>query len=93
MLLRQLEYIVAVEKLRNFTKAADECCVTQPTLSAQIKSLENYLGIKIFDRSQHPVLPTEQGKLILEQAKGIVNQYRDLVVFSKKISQSRFLGQ
>ncbi|MCU0470125.1 MAG: hydrogen peroxide-inducible genes activator [Arcicella sp.] len=69
MTITQLEYILAVEKHRNFVQAADSCCVTQPTLSMQIQKLEDELGIKIFDRSRQPVVTTQIGLEIIEQAR------------------------
>ena len=57
--LTQLEYVVAVDEFRHFATAADKCFVTQPTLSMQIKKLEDDLGVIIFDRSRQPVVPTE----------------------------------
>ncbi|MBS1654940.1 MAG: LysR family transcriptional regulator, partial [Bacteroidetes bacterium] len=57
----QLEYIVALDTHRHFAAAANHCFVTQPTLSMQIHKLEQELGIKIFDRSKQPVIPTEAG--------------------------------
>jgi LysR family transcriptional regulator, hydrogen peroxide-inducible genes activator len=87
MLLRQLEYILAVEEHKSFTKAADVCCVTQPTLSQQIKSLEDSLNIEIFDRSRLPVLPTEKGRLILEKARLVVQEAQSLKAFAKTIAR------
>jgi len=72
MTLQQLEYIVSVDKYRHFVKAAEMCNVTQPTLSTMIQKLEDELGIKIFDRSIHPIQPTTIGKGIIEKAKVIV---------------------
>ena len=57
----QLEYVIAVDTYRHFAKAAQKCFVTQPTLSMQIKKLEEQLGIVIFDRSKQPVIPTDIG--------------------------------
>ena len=68
----QLEYIVALDTCRHFATAADRCFVTQPTLSMQVQKLEEELGIKIFDRSKQPVIPTEAGREIIEQAKKIL---------------------
>ncbi|HMC84609.1 MAG TPA: LysR substrate-binding domain-containing protein [Chitinophagaceae bacterium] len=68
----QLEYIVALNNCRHFATAADSCFVTQPTLSMQVQKLEEELGIKIFDRSKQPVIPTEAGNAIIEQAKKIL---------------------
>lgn len=65
----QLEYIVAVDTHRNFAKAAEHCFITQPTLSMQIKKLEQQLGILIFDRSKKPVKPTKLGDKVIAQAR------------------------
>ena len=72
MTITQLEYIVAVDNARHFAKAAASCFVSQPTLSMQIQKLEDELGIKIFDRSKQPVLPTEVGVAIISQARNII---------------------
>ncbi|MCZ2222532.1 MAG: hydrogen peroxide-inducible genes activator [Chitinophagales bacterium] len=72
MTLTQLEYIIAVNTLRHFAKAAEYCHVTQPTLSMQIQKLEETLNLKIFDRSKQPVIPTDVGIEIIEQAKKIL---------------------
>lgn len=72
MTITQIEYIVAVEKNGSFVTAAEKCFVTQPTLSMQIQKLEEELGMKIFDRNHHPIIPTEMGKLIIEQAKKVL---------------------
>jgi LysR family transcriptional regulator, hydrogen peroxide-inducible genes activator len=72
MTLQQLEYIVSVDQLRHFAKAAEECRVTQPTLSMMIQKLEDELGVKIFDRSRHPVEPTKTGENIIEKARYIL---------------------
>ena len=67
--LTQLEYIVAIDEYRHFATAAEKCFVTQPTLSMQIKKLEDELGVIIFDRSRQPVVPTDLGAKLLEQAR------------------------
>lgn len=72
MTITQLEYVVAIDIYRHFAMAADHCHVTQPTLSMQVNKLEQELGIKIFDRSKQPVVPTEHGKEIISQAKRIL---------------------
>ena len=69
MTLTQLSYIVAVDKYRHFATAAQKIYITQPTLSMQIQKLEDELGVLIFDRSKSPVIPTEIGTKIIEQAK------------------------
>ncbi len=68
MNLQQLEYILAINNERHFARAAEKCFVTQATLSMMVRKLEEELGVKIFDRSRQPVVPTETGVAILEQA-------------------------
>lgn len=82
MTLQQMEYIVAVYRLRHFAKAAESCGVTQPTLSAMIQKLEKELGVKIFERSSQQVTPTAVGKLVVEQAWKVLsraNKIKDIV--------------
>ena len=74
MNLQQLEYIIAVDTYRHFVTAAEKCFVTQATLSMMIKKLEDELGVKVFDRSRQPVVPTEIGKKLIEQAKVILKE-------------------
>lgn len=74
MTITQLYYVLAVAENKNFTKAAEKCFVTQPTLSMQIQKLEDELDILIFDRSKKPIELTEVGKKIVTQAKNIVNE-------------------
>lgn len=79
MTFTQLEYIIALDTCRHFAQAADQCFVTQPTLSMQINKLEQELGVKIFDRSKQPVLPTEAGIDIIERARKILADKNDLL--------------
>ncbi len=74
MTLVQLEYIVAVDTYRSFVGAAEKCFVTQPTLSMQVQKLEEMLNVKIFDRSKQPVIPTEIGSQIIEQARIVLQE-------------------
>ena len=74
MTITQLYYVLAVAENQNFTKAAEKCFVTQPTLSMQIQKLEDQLGVLIFDRSKKPIELTAVGKKIVEQARNIVNE-------------------
>lgn len=74
MTLVQLEYIVAVDTYRSFVGAAEKCFVTQPTLSMQVQKLEEMLNVKIFDRSKQPVVPTEIGAQIIEQARLVLQE-------------------
>jgi LysR family hydrogen peroxide-inducible transcriptional activator len=78
MNIQQLEYIIAVDNHRHFAKAAESSFVTQPTLSMMIQKLEDELGVKIFDRSQLPVQPTVIGTQIINQARVIVSQVKQI---------------
>lgn len=75
----QLEYIVALDTHRHFAVAAKQCHVTQPTLSMQINKLEQELGVKIFDRSKQPVLPTVGGIEIIEKARKLLAGKNELL--------------
>lgn len=68
MNIQQLKYIIAVDRFRNFAKAADSCKVSQPTLSAMLVKLEEELDVRIFERSNRSVVPTTIGKKIIRQA-------------------------
>jgi LysR family transcriptional regulator, hydrogen peroxide-inducible genes activator len=74
MTITQLKYVLAVAEHQNFTKAAEKCFVTQPTLSMQIQKLEDQLDVQIFDRSKKPIELTEIGRKIVMQSKNIVNE-------------------
>lgn len=74
----QLEYIVAVDTYRHFATAADRCFVTQPTLSMQIKKMEDELGVNIFDRGKQPIIPTDVGIDIIEQARNILREAKGI---------------
>lgn len=65
----QLQYLIAVANHGNFSVAAEHCFITQPSLSMQIKNLEDELGVILLDRSRKPVVPTEAGEAVIEQAK------------------------
>ncbi|QQR98650.1 MAG: hydrogen peroxide-inducible genes activator [Sphingobacteriales bacterium] len=70
--LTQLEYIVAIDNYKHFGKAADACHVTQPTLSMQIKKLEEDIGTQIFDRQRQPIITTPAGEALITQARAIL---------------------
>lgn len=78
MTLQQLQYIIALNRERNFVAAAESCFVTQPALTVQVKNLEEELGIKIFDRSKKPLIPTEVGKIVIKQAQQVVDQLQTI---------------
>ena len=74
MTITQLKYALSIAEHKNFTKAAEKCFVTQPTLSTQIQKLEDELDVIIFDRGKKPIELTEVGRKIVFQARNIVNE-------------------
>ena len=74
MTITQLKYTLAIAEHKNFTKAAESCFVTQPTLSTQIQKLEDELNVIIFDRGKKPIELTDVGRKIVFQARNIVNE-------------------
>ena len=74
MTITQLQYVLAIAEQKNFTKAAEKCFVTQPTLSTQIQKLEDELDVIIFNRNKKPIELTEVGKKIVAQARNIVSE-------------------
>ncbi|MFI3279746.1 MAG: hydrogen peroxide-inducible genes activator [Rikenellaceae bacterium] len=78
MTIVQLEYLLAVANCGSFSRAADICFVTQPSLSMQIKTLEEELGVVLLDRSKKPVIPTEVGEVVIEQARQTLMAYNNI---------------
>ncbi len=76
MTIQQLEYIIALNKTRHFVAASKECGVTQPTLSMMIQKLETELDVSIFDRTKHPIEPTEIGLQIISQAETTIREFQ-----------------
>lgn len=69
MNIQQLRYIVAIDRFRNFARAADSCHISQPTLSAMVAKLEKELDVRLFERSNKTVKPTAAGEKIIRQAQ------------------------
>ncbi|HAA17012.1 MAG TPA: DNA-binding transcriptional regulator OxyR [Cytophagales bacterium] len=78
MTITQLEYLVALHNQGNFVQAADQCNVTQPALTTQIKNLEEELGVLLFDRSRKPMVITEAGTAVVDQAYRVLQEVRRL---------------
>ncbi|KTD78352.1 LysR substrate-binding domain-containing protein [Legionella waltersii] len=81
MNLRDLHYFVVLAEIKHFGEAANRCFVSQPTLSMQIKKLEDSLGVILFERNNKQVLLTDQGKQLLEKARKVlllVDDMKDL---------------
>lgn len=82
MNIRDLQYLVAVHDLNNFSKAAERCFVSQPTLSGQLKKLEAELGSELIERSTRQVLFTQLGEEVVQHAREALNtvdQIRSIV--------------
>lgn len=78
MTIIQLEYLLAVANCGSFSLAAEHCFVTQPSLSMQVKALEEELGVVLLDRSKKPVIPTEAGEVVMEQARETLRAYNGI---------------
>ncbi len=78
MNIAQLQYIIALKDYQSFSLAAEKNHVTQPTLSTQVKKLEEELGATLFNRESHPLMPTPVGEEVIEQAKTILNELNAL---------------
>ena len=76
--LRQLQYLVAIEDQGGFSRAAEHCNVSQPSLSAQVAQLEDALGVQIFERVRRGVVVTQPGKALLAQARIVLQSGADL---------------
>jgi len=74
MTLQELKYLVALADHGHFGRAAESCFITQSTLSTQIKKLEDFLGVTLFDRRLKRVAPTPIGREILQAARNIVEE-------------------
>lgn len=81
MTLQELRYLVALADKGHFVRAAEACHVGQPTLSTQLKKLEDYLGVTLFERNKHSLRPTPSGEQIIERARQVlrlVEEIRDV---------------
>jgi LysR family hydrogen peroxide-inducible transcriptional activator len=74
--LRDLEYVVAIADHGSFVRAAEHCRVAQPSLSAQVRKLETWLDIIIFERTTRRVIVTAEGKSFIEQARRVLAEAR-----------------
>ncbi|WP_421171894.1 LysR family transcriptional regulator, partial [Aeromonas dhakensis] len=78
MNLRDLEYLVALEEEKHFRKAAERCFVSQPTLSGQLRKLEDELGVILIERTSRKVLFTPAGDAMAQQARKVLKEVREL---------------
>ncbi len=92
----QLSSYCTVVDLKSFSLAADRLGITQPTISLQIKALENELGAQLLHREGHQIIPTEEGKLVYQNSLKILSLYektkQDILVNKKNFQGSLIIG-
>jgi LysR family hydrogen peroxide-inducible transcriptional activator len=81
--LKDLRYLVAVADIRHFGNAAARCFVSQPTLSAQIKKLEDYLGVQLIERHPRRIALTEVGAQVVNRARRIIEASDEIVTLAE----------
>lgn len=81
--LRQLRYLSSLARHRHFGRAAEDCAVTQPALSMQIRELEREIGAELVERRPNDIALTETGREVAERAEHILAVTRDLVDFAR----------
>jgi LysR family hydrogen peroxide-inducible transcriptional activator len=81
--LKDLRYLVAVAETRHFGQAAARCFVSQPTLSAQLKKLEGYLGVQLIERHPRRIALTEAGTQVVARARRIIEASDEIVALAE----------
>jgi LysR family hydrogen peroxide-inducible transcriptional activator len=87
MSIRELRYLIALADCLNFTRAAERCSVTQSTLSIQLRKLENYLGVNLFERDSAHVAITNDGVIVLRYARVAVRAADRILLMSKRANK------
>ena len=85
MNLQQIEYIVALDKYKSFSKAAEKCFITQATLSTMVKKLEEELDVVIFDRKTTPIITTDAGRMIISESLQLINHSNKIKQLSSEL--------
>lgn len=78
MTIVQLEYLLAVANHGSFSLASEYCFVTQPSLSSQVKNLENELGVVLLNRSDKPITLTDAGRVVIEKATKAIGYFHNI---------------
>lgn len=86
---RQLQYVIAVAETLGFHKAAERCHVSQPTLSAQVKQVEDVLGVQLFERDRRRVLVTAAGAVVVAHARRVLLEIEDMIAAAKMLTDPR----
>jgi DNA-binding transcriptional LysR family regulator len=86
--MHQLEYFIAVVKYKNFTKAANECHISQPAISQQIKELENALGVKLLNRKGRGFTVTQAGLYLYQHGQDLLQTYQKLIQHTQELGQA-----
>lgn len=89
MNLRQLRYFIAVAETLSFSRAAERCAVTQSTLSIQLRKLEEYLGVTLFERDRSHVALTPHGREVLELARTAVQAADQIIASCRRRRRER----
>jgi len=82
----QMTYLIALDEIRNYQRAADVCHITQPTLSMQVKKAEESLGHLVFDRSRNPMELTPYGQQLMPILRDILHEYERIDELNKMTS-------
>jgi LysR family transcriptional regulator, hydrogen peroxide-inducible genes activator len=89
--LRDLRYILAIAEHGHFGRAAEACSVGQPTLSGQVRRLEDYLGVALFERQTRGVVPTDVGRRVLDHARQAL-AHADAIEAEARAARDPFAG-
>jgi LysR family hydrogen peroxide-inducible transcriptional activator len=84
MNLRSLQYFIKLADLRHFSKAAEACFVSQPTLSTQIRKLEDELGVQLVERSPRKIMLTPVGEEVAERARLVLNDVAQIRAVARR---------
>lgn len=84
MNIRALQYLVTLSEMRHFSKAAEACHVSQPTLSTQVRKIEEELGVQLVERSPRRVMMTQVGREVVERARAVLNEVEAMHQISRQ---------
>lgn len=87
MLLRQMKYLVAVIECNSFTKAAEQCYISQSAVSQQIRALENELGVELIHRENRGFTVTAAGEYFYAQCRSVLDQLETIVRETKRLGK------